>query len=385
MKNLTKAAERIKKAIKEKEKIILYGDADLDGISSVVILKETINNLGGKVSSIHIANREKDGYGISKKALDELKDLSPALIISLDLGISNFKEIDLANEMGFEVMVIDHHQPLDKLPAASIIVSPKQEGDKSAFKEYANVGLVFKLSEEILGDNFSINLKNSFLELASLGTIADMMTETDENKEIIERGLSNLEKTYRPGLRVFFENSRLRKKYQIQGMRTMASIIIGALNSGQKEGKIHQTYSLLTSSSLGEAREIAEDLFKKNYQRKLRIREIAEEVKKRISDKTEDPFFFEGDPYWPLLLLGSVATRICKDYKKPVFLYRKGGKKSQGSVRSVKGFNSVEAMKSCSQFLKTYGGHPRASGFTVSNENLKDFKKCLLKYFEKNE
>ena len=128
IKNLKKAADRIKKAIKSKEKIILYGDADLDGTSSVVILEETIKNLGGKVTTAYFPDREKEGYGLNEKALDYLKPIAPALIITVDCGIGNFKEVKIAKKIGFEVIVIDHHEPLDSLPEASIVVDPKQKG-----------------------------------------------------------------------------------------------------------------------------------------------------------------------------------------------------------------------------------------------------------------
>ncbi len=386
IKNIKKTGERIKEAIKNEEKIILYGDADLDGITSIIILKEAINNLGGKVSSIYIPDRETEGYGITNDALEELKDFAPALFISLDLGIGNLKEIETANQMGFEIIVVDHHVPLEELPPASIIVSPKQKGDNYPFKEFANVGLSLKIAEVLLGDKFSGNLKNSFFELASLGTIFDMMVEEEENKEIIEEGLSALEKTYRPGLRVFFDNSFFRKRYFIEGIRSMAFSIIGVLNSGQSEGNLHETYNMLTCSSTQEARVIMEKLIQKNREKKIRIREITEEVKRKISTKIKNPVFFEGDPFYPFFILGSVATRICKEYKKPVFIYRKNKERSRGSVRSIDGLDSVEAMKKCSSFLISYGGHPNASGFLIKNENLEKFEKCLLNHFkEKNE
>ena len=159
IKNIEKAAERIRQAAINKERIILYGDSDLDGIASVVILEETIKNLSGEVCAVIFPNREEDGYGINMRALEFLKDKSPALFITLDLGISNIKEVELANKMGFEVIIIDHHQILDSLPAAKIIIDPNQEGDTYYFKELCNAGLTFKLCEEILS-SFSANLKN---------------------------------------------------------------------------------------------------------------------------------------------------------------------------------------------------------------------------------
>ena len=156
IKNIEKAAKRIKEAVKNNERIILYGDSDLDGISSVVILEEAIKNLGGHVDCAFFPDRETDGYGINLKALDMLKEKVPAILITLDLGIGNLKEVDIANEMGFEVIIIDHHEPLEGTPRASIIVDPKQGDDPYTFKGLANVGVTYNLCMELLGDNVSI-------------------------------------------------------------------------------------------------------------------------------------------------------------------------------------------------------------------------------------
>lgn len=146
IKNLKEVARRILKAIKNKEKIVLYGDADLDGMTAVIILADTIKNLGGKVAAIYFPDRELEGYGITEKGLDYLKENAPALLVTLDCGIGNFKEAELAKKLRFEVIIIDHHQVLDALPKAEIIVDPNQKGDKYSFKGLATVGISFKLS-----------------------------------------------------------------------------------------------------------------------------------------------------------------------------------------------------------------------------------------------
>ncbi|MCX6723456.1 MAG: DHH family phosphoesterase [Candidatus Staskawiczbacteria bacterium] len=205
IKNIEKAAERIKKVVLNKERIILYGDSDLDGISSVVILEEAIKSLGGHVDCSFFPDREADGYGINLKALDMLKEKAPAILITLDLGIGNLEEVDAANKMGFEVIIIDHHEPLDGSPKASIIVDMKQEDDPYPFKGLANVGVTYNLCIELLGKNISKNLNNSFLELAALGTISDMVPQVEQNQEIIEEGLRSLKNTFRPALRAFLD------------------------------------------------------------------------------------------------------------------------------------------------------------------------------------
>jgi len=200
IKNLKKVADRIKKAVKNKEKIILYGDADLDGSGSVIILEESIKNLGGEVSAVYFPDRTIEGYGLNEKALDTLKNFSPALLIISDCGIGNIKEIDIAKKMGFETIIIDHHEVLEKLPKASIIVDPKQKGDKYPFKSFSAAGVVFKLAELLLEDQLNDSLKRNFLELVALATIADMMPQEKENKVYIEEGLKSFENSWRPGI-----------------------------------------------------------------------------------------------------------------------------------------------------------------------------------------
>jgi len=378
IKNLKKTAERIIKAVRNKERIILYGDADLDGVSSTVILKETIQNLGGSICTVFFPDRENDGYGITEKALNQLKDIAPALLISVDLGIGNFEETKIAKSRGFEIIIIDHHQILNHLPEVSIIVDPKQKGDNYPFKGLATAGIVFKLSQALLGKNFSENLKKSFLELTALATLADMMPVAEDNKIFIDEGLNALRNTFRPGLRVFFEilndstfiNSNLQK-------------IISALNTCEVVDNINQTYLLLTSPSLEESKKIAQNLIDKSQKKQFQVKEIVGAVERKIANKLTEPIIFEGDSFWPLILAGSVASILCQKYGKPTFIFKKGENESYGSVRVPKEVNSVDAMASCSELLITFGGHPPASGFRLKNENLEKFKNCLIKYFTK--
>lgn len=382
MKNIEKAAERIKKAVKNGEKIILYGDSDLDGISSTVLLDEAIKGLGGHVDCAFFPDRENDGYGINLKALEMLKNKAPALLITLDLGIGNVKEVDVANKMGFEVIIVDHHEPLAKIPNASIIVDPKQKDDKYPFKGLANVGIAFNLCMELLGGpkghSISSSLKNSFLELAALGTIADMVPQTNQNQEIIEQGLRSLKNTFRPALRAFLDILGDGKVFEESLPK-----IISALNSAESLNFENESYQLLTSSDKKQCKELAQVLLDKNSYKQVLVKNIIQEVERRISPKQDDTIIFEGDPSWKLTLAGPVASIICNKYVKPSFIYKKMDKESCGSVRNPKGTNSVDAMKACHDILITYGGHANASGFRIKNENLEKFKACLIDYFKK--
>jgi len=373
IKNLKKAARRILKAVKEKEKIILYGDADLDGTTSVIILKEAIKTLGCQPAFIYFPDREKEGYGISQTSLGFLRKFRPALLISLDCGIGNFKEISLANKMGFEVIVVDHHKALDPLPPAKIIVDPKQKGDRYPFKDLAAAGITFKLAQDLLGGKMSRVLKKNFVELVALATMADMMPKISENKDFIEEGLYHLEDSWRPGIKAFFEADFL-KKYSLS---EKVFKIISILNVRDVQDRQPASFRLLTTSSLQEAALLIPKLYEKNRERKKKVSQGVELIEKKISGKKE-PIIFEGDDVWDFIIISPVASILCKNSGKPTFIFKKLDQESQGTVRVPSGIDSVSLMEKCKKLLITFGGHPQASGFRIKNRNLQSFKKCLI-------
>ncbi len=376
IKNLEKTGQRIRLAVEKKERIIIYGDSDLDGVASVVILEECLKNLGAVGVVIYFFDREKEGYGINEKALKKLKKHSPALFITLDCGIGNFEEVKMANDIGFEVIIIDHHEILGKVPSASIVVDPKQEGDNYPFKKFANVGITFRLAVILLKNSLSQGLRKSFLELTALATIADMMPRTDDNEEMIEEGLSDLRQSWRPGLQALFGLESIKLLPLAQQVTKMNSL----LNIRDIKNDMPAAFRLLTASKPTEAEKLANKLFEKGIEKKRKTEEVVEQVENRIGDKTLS-FILEGDSKWELILLGTAASMLSQKYQKPFFLYKKSKIESDGSCRAPADCNLVEAMKSCSEFLLTYGGHPQAGGFKVSNKNIEKFKICLTKYF----
>jgi len=382
IKNLRKAAKRILRAIKNEERIILYGDADLDGIGSVIILKETIEKLGGKISAFYFPEREKEGYGITEKSLNVLKKNAPALFITLDCGISNFKEVKKANGLGFEVIIVDHHQVLDKMPEASIIVDPKQETDKYPFKEMACVGVAYKLAEAIFAEDKKSYPKNKqflkeFLELVALGTIADQVPLINENEKFVKEGLKILNYTSRPGLQVLIELTG----FKDGGLQEVQQKITSQLKSSENTGSLNGIFIFLTEKSFAKTEKMALDFIKEARRKKNQSNDIYSEVEGKVKDS--DVFIFQGNKEWPLILLGGVASRICRKFKKPVFLYKIQEKENTGTVRNPGDVNGVEAMMHCKELLETYGGHAKASGFRIKSKNIKKFKKCLSEYFRK--
>ncbi|OHA69216.1 MAG: hypothetical protein A3B24_00370 [Candidatus Wildermuthbacteria bacterium RIFCSPLOWO2_01_FULL_48_16] len=379
IKNLQKAALRLRQAIKKQERVILYGDTDMDGVTSVIILEEALKNLGANIVDVYFPDREKEGYGITPTALQKLKKHVPAILLVSDLGISNFKEIEEARKLGFFVMLVDHHEVLGKLPKANIIVNPRQKAETYAFREFAACGLALRLAQKLLGPRASQSVLKGLVELAALGTIADIMPREKDNVEIIEQGMKDFHKTWRPGLKAFFETGILVPS-DVPGN---IGSLIAMLNVRDESHRLPGAYRLLTSTNSQDARELARVLQEKSEVRRRNIREIAETIHNRVKDRSA-PLLLDGGSSFEYVLLGAAASILAKEFQKPIFLYKKKGEECLGSVRSPHGYDTVKAMKSCAKLLITYGGHPVASGFRLKTENLKKFEQCLAEYFKKH-
>lgn len=377
IKNLKKAAERILRAVAAKERIVLYGDSDPDGVSCVLILEETIKLLGGKKSKVYFPDRESEGYGINRGALRVLKQYAPALLITLDCGITNIEETEAAKKMGFEVMIIDHHKSLARVPRASIIVDPKQKGDEFSFKELACAGITYKLAQNILGLAQKQWDPEHFLELVALATIADQMPVEKDNEKLIREGLEALKYTKR----VAFKELIKLTGYTHGGYGEFREKLLPALNVWSARRHINPIYEFLTETSAAKAKSLGQDFLRKSRERKKELQNIYQEADARVAF-SQEPIIFEGDSLWPLVFTGAMASRLCKKYKKPTFLYKEGNTESPGASRSPKGIDVVEMMDKCKKFMITYGGHPQAGGFRAKNKNLEELKGCLIDYFK---
>lgn len=378
IKNLTKAAQRIKKAIEKKERIILYGDSDLDGVCSVIILQEALLSLGGNICSLYFPDREQEGYGITKTALGRLASYAPGLLVSMDLGITNFEEIRQARSMGFEVILVDHHEILDVLPEADIIVDPKQPGETYPFHGFAACGLTLRLALMLLGKEASLALVSGLKELAALATVADMMPRKEDNLHIIEEGLATIPKSWRPGIKAFEQFEEFRR---IESVEVRVTQMIALLNVRDVEHGIPAAYRVLASHAENEAVKLLSILQEKHKIRKDNIRLYAERIRSSLARLPRPVVIVEGDESFDYILLGSVASIISQEYNAPTFIYKKGESESIGSVRAPAGYDTVQAMKACAPLLITYGGHAQASGFRLRNENLEKFRDCLVGYF----
>ncbi len=381
-KGLIKVARRVKKAAKSSERVIIFGDADLDGIASVVILKELLEYLNPLITdkelSVYFPNREIEGYGLTNKALDYLEQFAPALLFVLDSGITSFKEVERAKKLGFEVIVIDHHQVLGKLPKADLIVDPKQKKDRYPFKELAAAGLVYKLVEYLLSREIDL-VKKRFLELAALATISDLMPLEKDNKEIVDKGLEALLNTQRPGILALVQLAGVDLSSELD----ISEKIIAPLNSFELKHHVAESYYLLTEGSLAKAKKLAHKLIRQRKQKKEAINFFIKELKREIQSKDKDKkAIVKHSKAWPSPYLGILSSKILKIFKKPVFLCKEtAGEECICSARLPRGIDGVKAMGKCKKYLITYGGHAPACGCRLHLKDFDKFVSCLENYF----
>jgi single-stranded-DNA-specific exonuclease len=278
------------------------------------------------------------------------------------------------------VIVIDHHEIIEgKVPATPYIIDPKQKDDISSFKLMAACGLCFKVAQALLAEKMSFEMKKSFLELVAIGTIADMMPETDENKIFIQEGLGFLFGSLRPGLLALKEvlGSTLSN-------REFAQRIVSALQITDSNRKnLVASYLLFSQGDLGKARKLAKKIIKQSQARHKIMFDVVEEVGKKADLTLPFVFFTAKIGDMPGSLVGGVASRVCNNFNKPAFIIACQDGFCRGSARANKPVNLVDALNVCSALLNTYGGHPQAAGFSLSEESLEQFRGSLGKYFSK--
>lgn len=398
-KGMKKAAERITKAIENKEKIVVYGDYDADGICSSAILHAVFKLLGADFR-VYIPDRFKGGYGLTLASINEIiAEQKPDLIITADCGISNGEEVEFLNAQGIDAVILDHHLPPEKLPAAVSVIDAKQKDDTYPFKFLCAAGVVFKACQAVLETQKIVKMvparKESFekwlLDLVAIATVADMVPLFDENRIFVKYGLKVCAKTGRLGLKMLMQEAGIKKKEEGSGFpvefdvkeRDLAFVIGPRVNAASRVNHANDAFELLISESPKEAEWLAQKLSATNRERQNLTEQVRVEVEKRINEKPLPKIIIEGAEVWSSGVIGIAAAQILEKYHRPVFLYREEDGFLRGSCRSIAGFNVVEAMGKCGDIFEAFGGHAAAAGFRLKKENLEKFKKGLLKVAEK--
>ena len=376
--NMEIAVPRIINAIENKEKIVIYGDYDVDGITSISVLKKFLEDRGLEVSE-HIPNRLDEGYGLNKEAIDEINKSGCKLMITVDCGISGLEEVEYANSLGIETIITDHHEPLDELPKAIAVIDAKIKTNKYPFNQLAGVGVVFKLIQAIsikLGLDEKEYLK--YLDLVCIGTISDIVPLVDENRVIAKLGLKLVEVTRNIGLRTLLDSIGYKK---INSM-SVSFGIAPRINACGRMGHADEALKLFLTNDKTEAIRLTQKLNDYNKERQDIEKNIFEEALNKINEENieEKSAIVLGGDNWHHRVIGIVASKITDMYFKPSILICFEDNKGKGSGRSIPGFDLHKALCETSQYLEKYGGHAMAVGLSLSKEKFEDFKKVFQEY-----
>lgn len=408
MKDMDKAVERIATAIKEGERITVYGDYDVDGVTSVSLIYLYLKSLGADID-YYIPSRSKEGYGLSRMSLENLKEKGTQLIITVDTGITANAEAEYARELGIEMVITDHHECHGELPIACATVNPHRPDCPYPFKELAGVGVVFKLISAFeihrcpneAPKNCVDRVFAEYSDLASIGTVADVMPLIDENRIIVKGGLAALNETERIGLAALIEAATNGNKtdggaVHTKKRRINAGFIGFALapriNAAGRISSAEKAVALLLSDRREEACAMAEELCEINLQRQKEENAIAEAAYKTIEESHDfenDRVIVLEDDHWQQGIIGIVSSRITEKYGLPSILVSFDGAVGdepaptdlgKGSGRSIKGMNLVDALDYCKDILVRFGGHELAAGLTVMRCNIDEFRRRINEY-----
>ncbi|MBQ9941217.1 MAG: single-stranded-DNA-specific exonuclease RecJ [Clostridia bacterium] len=396
MKDMNLAVERIIAAVNGRQKIMVYGDYDVDGVTSTTVLYKYIRSIGG-IAEYYIPSRTGEGYGLNKGIIKEFAESKGKLIITVDTGITALEEVDYAAECGVDVVVTDHHECREILPKASAVINPKRHDCNYPFKELAGVGVVFKLIcaiDEVFfarSELESINkICDEYSDLVAIGTIADVMPVMSENRVIVDTGLEHIEHTSNWGLKALIEESGVKDKSRKITSAAIGFIIAPRINAAGRMGNAIRAVEMFLAEDMTAARHIAIELCATNKQRQLVENDIIESAIAKIEaehDFENDRVIILDDDTWHHGVIGIVSSRITERYNLPSILisfknegYEGGEDIGKGSGRSIKGLDLNLALAHCSELLLKYGGHELAAGLSIEKANLDAFKKKINDY-----
>ena len=373
------AVNRIIKAIDEKEKVIIYGDYDVDGITSITVLKKFLKDRGLDVDS-YIPNRLDEGYGLNKNAIDSIVKQKYTLMITVDCGISGLEEVDYANSLGLDTVITDHHEPAETLPKALAVVDAKRKDNKYPFNQLAGVGVVFKVIQAI-SKRFNLEEKEylKYLDLVCVGTISDIVPLVDENRVISKLGLKLVEITRNIGLKALLNSTGAKTV----DSSTISFCVAPRVNACGRLGYEQEALDLFMTDNIIKAEEIARRLNKYNSERQQKEVKIFNEAIEMIEqgEKNKNCIIL-GKENWHHGVIGIVSSKVTEMYYKPSILICFEDDEGKGSGRSIQGFDLHEALGKCQKHIERFGGHSMAIGITIKKSEFDEFKQDVEKYTE---
>lgn len=373
LKNMDSAVKRIRQAQQKKERVLVYGDYDVDGVTSSALLNNVLTRMGMDVLHF-IPHRVHHGYGLNEEITDYAVKEKVNLLIAVDCGITSVEEVDALQKIGVDVIVIDHHEPGGRLPQAVAIINPKQKDCPYPFKHLASVGLVVKLTQALLG-----GLSEDILDLAAIGTVADIVPLRGENRILVKAGLSKITRTKNKGLLALLETAKIKDK-KITPFHV--GFVLGPrINAAGRMDSAHTSLDLFLSENAEDACGLARTLEKHNTERRRMQSGIVEEaldiVEREVNFKDQKVIVLSKEG-WHRGVLGIVASKIADKYYRPTVVISIDEEGiGTASARSINGFHLYNALQSCADYLESFGGHEGAAGLTIREENIDSFRKLI--------
>jgi single-stranded-DNA-specific exonuclease len=374
--DISQAVSRIYKAVLGREKIAVYGDFDVDGVTAIVILVEGLSRLGAEVSP-YIPDRVKEGHGLKVPALEKLRAQAIKLVVTVDCGVTDIKEVRQAQDMGMDVIVTDHHVPLGSLPPAVAVVDPKRKDSGYPFRDLAGAGVAFKLLQALFHKDSREKWLGRLLDLVVLATVTDLVAVLGENRYLVREGLKELNSSSRVGIQEMVKSAGLKLGELDSG--DISWVLGPRLNAASRMDHASTSYQLLTTRSSEEARLLALELEGKNAERQKLTQEVLSRAKEKLSPKLHLSLLIDGDESYSVGVIGLVAGKLVDEFYKPAVMISLGPESCQGSCRSIAEFDVVSALAECQDLLIAFGGHPAAAGFTVARQNLAQLEEKLVK------
>jgi single-stranded-DNA-specific exonuclease len=372
--DMHQAIGRVYRSLLSDENIVVYGDFDCDGITSTVLLTEALSLLGGKVTP-YIPHRLTEGYGLKTETLEKLYRNGTNLVITCDCGITALPEVKKASKLGLDIIITDHHLPLEGLPPALAVINPKRTDSGYPFSELAGVGVALKLIQALFQSLGREKEVEKFLDLVAIGTVADMVPLLGENRLLVKQGLAQLNDSPRLGIQEILNQAKVTG---ILDPEKISWVLAPRLNTPGRLEHAMASYQLLTTASVDEAKEITNWLEQKNLERQRLTTTAQNKARERVLTDGLKPVLFVEDPNFPAGINGLVANRLTDEFYRPAIIIRTGEVWSTGSCRSIPEFNIINALKQCQTLLSHFGGHAQAAGFTIPTRNLPQFKQKLI-------
>ena len=381
--DMEKAVERIKKAKANGEKITIYGDYDVDGITSIAILYKQLKSMGFEVD-YYVPDRIQEGYGVNKDALDKIMEGGTNLIITVDTGITAFDETEYAKTLDMDLIITDHHECKETIPNAYAAIDPKRKDCGYPFKNLAGVGVAFKLIQALETKTDVKHLLDLYSDLVCLGTVADISPLVDENRIFVKVGLENFENTKNIGLKALIDVSTNNSKAITTS--TIGYIIAPRINASGRLGCASRSVDMFLTDDKEKAYELANDLCRENTIRQqteqMMFAEALEYIEKHPEMKNDKVLVIPHEN-WHHGIVGIVSSKITEKFYKPSILFAIDGDEAKGSGRSINGFNLFEALENSSDLLLKFGGHELAAGLSIKTENIDKFRERINSYISK--